>query len=1157
MADKKMTETRRQANERQTAASDPAVSHWVSASAGTGKTHVLTNRIVRLLMAGAKPSQILCLTYTKAAATEMGNRLARNLGHWAVMTDDALIDAYRDQTGVPLNRRDLDRVRRLFAEVADTTDGPNIRTIHSFCESLLGRFPLEAQVTPNFTVMDERTAAELRAEARERVLDIAAADAGGPLAAAMDHVAAQVNEDDFDKLMAALDRGRAKLARGIQTAQSIDGFARVVRERLGLGPDDDRASIIHNDGVPADDAALRRAAQALLTGSAADQGRGQAIADWIAADAPARVENFHAYADVFVTQAGGPRKTLITQGAAKSDPGAEDALLAEQQRVLDICDWLKALTVAGNTTALARLGDALNAAYRTLKEERALLDYDDLIQKVRDLLSPGSAARAGAAAWVHYKLDGGIAHVLVDEAQDTAPDQWAILKALADEFYAGEGRWEDGHGDTSRTVFAVGDEKQSIYSFQGADPRGFEAARDHFAARARAAGQLATLDRPLEMAVSFRSVPPVLDCVDRTFEDEEIRGALTPTDRAVRHLADRYRDGGVVELWPVVKPEDEDEENPWDAPLDRPGRRAPIVQVADAIAGTIRRWLDAGENLESKNRPVGPGDILILVRKRGRFMAEMVRALKARAIPVSGSDRMVLTEQLAVMDLMALGRFVLLPEDDLNLATVLKGPLFAFEDDRDLTDLCPGRRGSLWAELGHRADEQPRWRAARNRLSGLLAQADFKPPYEFYADLMGPGGARREFHRHLGPDALDPMEEFLSLAITYERTHVPSLEGFLHWVAAGRTEIKRDLEQAGGEVRVMTVHGAKGLEAPVVFLPDTCPARDGGGKTPCLLWEEDADVVYWPGRKADDTALTRALRDAVEARGADEELRLLYVAMTRAADRLYVTGWEGKTGRADGAWYDLIKDGMARAGAVEVEDICPDIPGAGLRRLSPQSGPVPARPTDIELDGAGLPDWALRPPGAEPEPPLPLTPSRPEDAPPALSPLEDDDGARFKRGLIVHALLQGLPDLRPEDRDAAAARYLARADLNLSAADQSALLSETLGVLTDPALETLFGPGGRAETPLVAVIGGRVMSARLDRLLVTEKEIVVADFKTNRPPPDSPQKVPDVYLRQMAGYRAALAALYPDRPVRAFLVWTVGAKWMELPDDLLARHAPA
>ncbi|MEP1030760.1 MAG: UvrD-helicase domain-containing protein, partial [Alphaproteobacteria bacterium] len=528
-----MKETRAQATRVQADAAQPSVSAWVSANAGTGKTHVLTNRIVRLLLSGVRPGHILCLTYTKASAAEMANRLARLLGKWAVMDDDTLKEDYRQQTGVPLDHADLARVRRMFAEVADTTDGPNIRTIHSFCESLLGRFPLEAGIAPHFKVMDERTAAELRREARDRVLNATTEKPDSAAARAMDHLAGLLDESGFDDLMTSLDFTRGRLNRLFRDYQGTAGLAAATRRKLGLGPEDDRAAVILGGPAP-DDTALRQAAQALSSGKKTDKDRADLMAPWLAADDTGRVTAFDDYSRAFLTQKRTPLARVVTQDVEKQAPGTQAVLEAEQARVAAIDEKLRALAIADNTAALMDLAAALADAYAELKDSRALMDYDDLILKTANLLrhSPG------AVAWVHYKLDGGIAHILIDEAQDTAPPQWEILKSLADEFFSGEGAWDMGR-QGPRTVFAVGDEKQSIYSFQGAEPARFEETRAHFAEKARAAGLGGSLETSQEMSVSFRSVTPVLEAVDNTFQPEDLRASLSSLGRVVRHHVDR------------------------------------------------------------------------------------------------------------------------------------------------------------------------------------------------------------------------------------------------------------------------------------------------------------------------------------------------------------------------------------------------------------------------------------------------------------------------------------------------------------------------------------------------------------------------------------------------------------------------------------------
>ena len=1116
----------------QVAAADPTQSVWVAANAGTGKTHVLIDRIARLLLAGTRPSRILCLTFTKAAAAEMANRLSKLLGAWAVAEDAELAGNLKSLLGRAATGEQTEVARRLFAETLEVPEGLKIRTIHAFCESLLGRFPLEAGVAPHFSVLDERTAAELLLEARNRVLAGAFDGGVAELTAALDRLAGLVDEDGFATVVRELAARRNRLRAMIRRYGDLDGLIAAIRRRLGVEAGETTETVIASARNTCDVAALGHTCDALDQGSGTDGKRAEKIRAWLAGG------DFESYWPVFLTQKGEPQKNLITKKAQERDSAALDTLLTEQAHVHAVHQHLKAVTVAESTTALLQVGKGLLDAYESLKRGRALLDYDDLILTARRLLK-------GGVSWVHYKLDGGLDHILVDEAQDTSPEQWDVIAALAGEFFAGE-----GFADTLRTVFAVGDEKQSIYSFQGAAPEAFEAMRTHFEERVKVAGNSW---QSVELGLSFRSTLTLLNTIDRVFERDRARDGLTAGTSPIRHVPWRTGQAGMVELWPTAVPGATDMPDFWDAPLDQLPAESPQTQLAERIAERIAGWLREGEILQSAGRPVRPGDILILVRRRTAFVEEMVRCLKNRHVPVAGSDRMVLTEQIAVMDLVALGRFLLLPEDDLTLATVLKGPLFGL-DDAALFDLAHGRRDTLWNAL--RRSE--RFADTHHRLAKLLGRADFMPPYELFSEVLGKGRGREDLLARLGPDARDPIDEFLTLALDFERDHVPSLQGFLQWLEAGETQIKRDLEHGRGEVRVMTVHGAKGLQSEIVFLPDTCTTPDKRLAARILWGGDDADpYLLWPARSENAEAECTCLSDIAKRRGDEEYRRLLYVAMTRARDRLYVCGWENKKGRDEGCWYDLIADVVMEN--EKTEEVPLEFGGTGWRLSSPQEAPPEGGDdgSDPAAEATALPAWAREAAPLDPEPPRPLAPSRPTgDEPPVRSPLDIDDGARFKRGRLIHRLLQGLPDLPVGAREAAAHDFLARPAHGLSQDARKELVKEVMAVLTAPDFAPLFAPGSRAEVPLIGEISGHVISAQVDRLLVTKEVVTVIDFKTNRPPPLDENAVPALYLRQMAAYRALLARVYPDRPVRCLLLWTDGPRVMALADDRLDAHAP-
>jgi ATP-dependent helicase/nuclease subunit A len=1124
-------------------AADGRRSVWVSASAGTGKTKVLTDRLLNLLLSGTAPSKILCLTFTKAAAAEMANRLNRRLSEWAVSGDEALGDDILGITGERPDERSRARARRLFAEVLDTPGGMRIVTIHAFCQSLLRRFPLEAGVPPQFEVMDERGAAELLAEARASVLDRARSRPEGALALALATVTAHIHEGGFAELMRALTVERGRLARRIEEAGGVDAYLDRLRARLDLAPGEDEAScrLALADARSFDGPSLRRAASLLSgSGAATDARTGEGLARWLAAGHAERAALLDDYFGVFLTAELKPRKKLATQGVAKREPFLVPALEAEQARLELGRKRLAATIVHAATAALTLLSDAFLETYEAEKRRRALLDYDDLILTARRLLGHDTAG------WVLFKLDGGIDHILIDEAQDTNPDQWAVVASLAEEFFAGLGA-----SDARRTIFAVGDPKQSIFSFQRADPREFVRMHAHFAEKVR------TLDRrdwdEVPLHISFRSTSAVLDVVDKVFARDEARDGVALDGLEIRHEAFRHGQAGRVEIWPALEPADDQAPEGWEtraADVEPP----PRLRLARLIAGTIRHWLDSGERLDSRDRPVRAGDVLVLVRRRGGFVAELVRELKRRQVPVAGTDRMVLTDQLAVIDLMALGGFLLLPEDDLNLAALLKSPLVGLDEDQ-LFALAHRREGSLWQAL--RRDPSGWAGEAAALLSGLLARADYVPPFELYASLLGAGRGRERLVGRLGYEASDAIDEFLTQCLAYEQRHVASLQGFLAWLGQGEAEIKRDLDEGTrDQVRIMTVHGAKGLQAPIVFLPDTISSPT---LPPPLLWTDDPGEMLWvPSRGAGDPVSAAARADA-DLRRDQEYRRLLYVGLTRAEDRLYVCGWKTRRSTGGACWYDLVEQGMLDLVGDRLTEIAAppglppfERPGMVWRTAQSAAPRRAAGPAAAAGHGTrGLPGFARTEAPRDPVPAVPLTASRPDsEDPPVRSPLGEDLAIqRFRRGLLIHRLLQTLPDLPASAREIAARRFLARPSHEIDPEMQDLIARETLAVLDHGEFAPLFGPASRAEVPIVGLVPGtppRALSARVDRLVVTGGEVLVVDYKTNRPPPRDRAQVAPAYVEQLALYRQALSRIYPAHRVRTLLLWTDGPSLMEI-----------
>ena len=1146
------------ADANQARASDPSASAWVSANAGTGKTEVLVRRVLRLLLAGSEPQRILCLTYTKMAAAEMHNRLLKELAAWATLTEGALRERLAALLGRAPGDAEVKAARRLFGQTLEAKGGLKIYTIHGFCERLLQRFPLEAEVTPHFAVLDDAEAVRLKGEAFDAVMARAAKERDGPLGQALARIVAVTVEDYFRKIVDTVLGKRGDLARMIALHEGDPDWTkaeeRCLKRLFGLGEEVCEAELTEQLADVLADSDID-ALLAALADNGAESRADQELRDGLrAARSAVDAARVAALKPIFLTTQNEQRKTVCSRGLRQAEPRLCAALDCAQGRFAALATQRAQLSCAEASAAVLLLADTIQTEYTRAKQSEAVLDYDDLIFKTKVLLSC-----AGAAAWVLFKIDGGVDHILVDEAQDTNPAQWTIIERLAEEFFAGEGA-----SAKLRTLFAVGDEKQSIYSFQGANPIRFGEVGRNFRAKAMTIEQVWN-DVPLTL--SFRSTEAVLKAVDAVFsKSPAAEGVIWRDSEIIQHHAFRTGQAGLVELWPVVtetKIEPAEAFEPWNEDAVPPHA---VDVLCGRIAGQIKAWLDKEEELESEGRKIKAGDILILVRRRDPFTAPMIRALKREKIAVAGADRMQLLQQIAVMDLMALADVLLMPEDDLSLAVVLKSPLFGLDDD-DLFELAFDRRTSLWDVLQTKAKENARFKEGAGTLSRWLSRVDLTPPYEFFLELLGENGQemRKRMLMRLGPEAAESLDEFIDLALGFDREAPPSLQGFVNAMHSTDVEIKRDMEQERDEVRIMTVHGAKGLQAPIVFLPDTCMRpRPQGASIHTLARHgvppEEVGHIVWPAGGNTLSHIEEA-KDLARKAEIEEYHRLLYVAMTRARDRLFICGWEGVKKREQNCWYDLVEQGLsgllAEAAGYDGEPV--------QRLVSEQSVPVTATgEAEARIEAAELPDWTTKPAPAERSREL-LTPSGlgalPGDTAPAypeqppLGPKALADNKRFARGRLVHTLLQHLPEVAAADREGAARNFVAARGRDLPPEMREEIVSETLAIVQDARFAPLFAPGSLSEVPVVARLGegdgARELSGQIDRLAILDDALLVLDYKTNRPPPSSPQEVAPGYIAQLAAYRSALRLMFPERALRAAIIWTDGPKLMEIPSTLL------
>lgn len=1125
-------------HDRQAPASDPERNVWLSASAGTGKTQVLAARVFRLLLRGVAPDAIQCLTFTKAGAAEMAARITGRLARWVRMPEEALRkDLYA------LGEDHLDpavqaRARTLFARVLDAPGGGlRIQTIHSYCQGLLSAFPVEAGLIPGFRPLEAREEAVLARDALAEMLVDAEREGQGALIDAVGALSLRLGEGQAEVFLRACARAGAAME------ALPSGVAPFVRRALDL-PSGDIEEVLAAACTDAafDCASLRRVADVNHAwGTATGAKYVEAIGRWLAADPAARAAMLAELNAVFRTGKGEPRKA--TKKQVELDPSYPDLV----EELGDACSQLLQLAeraaYADILSAGLMAGRAYARAYARAKHRIGAVDFDDLIRATVALLG-----QPGMGEWVRFKLDQTTEHLLIDEAQDTNADQWAIVAAIADEFFAGTGTHEAG----ARTLFVVGDYKQAIFGFQGTDPIYFRAAHERF--RRLAAGQPEyDVEAPgldtLSLTESFRSTPPILEFVDAALE------ALPEPKMGAFGTAERHSSfgggAGRVTLWPVTAAGgSEEEEEEWIG--------EPVRKLATDLARAIRDWLhpETGMVLESKGRRLRPQDVMVLVKRRGELASLLVARLYAEGVPVAGVDRLRLNAPLAVQDLLAAIRFVSQTEDDLSLAALLVSPLIGWSQE-ELMEAAARGRGSLWRHL--RAT-QPAERLAP--LHAMLARADIATPYRFLEEILsGAMDGRRKLLLRLGEEARDPIEELLNAALSFETTTTPSLQRFLDWFDRGDVEIKRDAEAELNAVRVMTAHGAKGLQAPLVILADAASdPRDT--RRDMLDWSpEELDglsvPIFRPRAGERGGPLAELVADA-ERRDMEEHWRLFYVAATRAEERLVIAGALGA--RAGGeppesSWYAAASAAFDRLGVAAAE-------GENAERVFHGLSPARARPLhettggeDAAAGGMALPEWARRPAPREAQPPRPLAPSALGEDLVSDPPPGPHMRAAAERGRLLHALFERLPPVAPDARRAAADRWLARAGGVDDPAARAALADAVLTVIEDARFAELFGPQSLAEAPVAAVLdNGMVVSGTVDRLVVRDGVVRVIDFKTGRRAPASIGEIPPYHLRQMAAYVGALQVVFPEHAVEAALLYVAGPVLHVLDDAVIAAQ---
>ncbi|MBQ9034508.1 MAG: double-strand break repair helicase AddA [Alphaproteobacteria bacterium] len=1104
------------ATKQQHAAANPNVSVWVSASAGTGKTRVLSDRVLRMLLKNIDAAKILCLTYTKAAAVEMKNRIFERLSEWAVTNEDELeknlLELLGDELITPdefANIKKLARTR--FAALLDTPGGLKIQTIHSFCQEILKRFPLEAEILPYFDIMEDREVDEVLHSLQNKIQTEAEKNPNLPISLALQYLNAHLDENSFPKVMKNIADKRSEIASLLCQFSQINDFASALQKRLQINPQIKTEDLQKMYMAEIDRSAVKQFLPLWQSGKKqCDLKNSALMAAMSEQNFP--ISDYAIYTKIFSA------KNIASAELRRANPNFDDWIEQEKERTATYANKILHYNLYAATLNLMIVAAEFISQYEEFKHRNGKMDYTDLILLTKNLLQ-----KSQMADWVLFKLDGGIDHILIDEAQDTSPSQWDIIGALSAEFLSGEGLKD------ASTIFAVGDRKQSIFSFQGADPDKY----DQMAAETSKSG---SRFQKVDLEVSFRSAPAILETVNKLFASPQMSVGVVTNGENVHHIASRAGEFGEVQIWPLmVNPADYKTEKNGQIPLLIQNTEFSLKQqMAEAIVNEIIRLHTQSQSSE---QPLHYSDFMVLVQRRKSIVNEFIRACKKHNIPVTGADKLLLSSEIVVQDLISLGKFLLLPEDDLSLAEVLKSPLFGLDDD-DLTELCYNRRtASLWQCLL----QNEKYATVSEKLQNLLNKVDFLRPFELYTEILTTLNVRYKMTLRMGMEIEDSLDEFMNLALSFEKDNIPTLQGFIRWLEQAEVEIKRETDSKDIDaVRLMTVHRSKGLQAPVVFLPDSGTAKTINREQNLLI---DDNIAYYPLNKDYYDENCDNILEKEKQKHLEESKRLLYVAMTRAEDRLYICAFQnGNSSKIpENSWFNMCQNFLC----------CENDNNKSMDQIWRYTSPhiVNKRSKEknmLKIERIPLPTWINEPVADVSALAKPWTPSKPEteDEVDSASPLAVN-GNYYRRGTIIHKLLQYLPQTKG-DKQAIMQKFLQRHATGISESEQQQIIKEVLNLLNDERYAVIFGSKSRAEVPIMGEVDGKIISAQLDRLVVLDDKVIIVDFKTNRPAASNLEETPPAYKKQLTAYTELVQRIYPHHKTEAYILWTNVPRLMQV-----------
>jgi ATP-dependent helicase/nuclease subunit A len=1091
---------------------DPSYSLWVSASAGTGKTKILIDRVLSLLVQGIEINKILCMTFTNAAAQEMLERIYQETTNWIAHSETELFICLEKLLHRPPAPQEMRKATSLLEDITHPLNILKVKTIHSFCSDIAHKFALEMDLNPSIQILDHTELKAFIKEVKSRIFLKKEIFNTGL------NIISQITEAKLEEIIEVIITSKTKLEAVF--CNDIDTIENKLKYLFKCNNLSNIEELLKDFCNHTTHSKLLPLGNIIKAGGITDLDKAQRIESWLNSALEIKISKIEDYLSCFLKKDGEKLKKVFSLGVtSKLDISLLDTI---QDLCYEYIENKKSLCLIENTKLFLKLSQFVLEQYQQYKKSKNSLDYNDLITKTANILRSENMSN-----WILYKLDHQIEHILVDEAQDTSAEQWLIIDSLSTEFFSGVSAIE-----VPRSIFIVGDEKQSIFSFQGANPEIFNLMQQYFKERILAStGKFAeiTLD------TSFRSAPIILDCVDKVFNDPILQRSVT-TKPHILHTAHRSNYEGSIEVWPLVKSIklDSYKHESWNLPVKRVEKYNASKVLAKLLALKIKEWLSKGKFLSSYDRNLLPSDIMVLVRKRSEFIDHFIDYCKKFHIPISGKDRINLKDQIVFEDLLSLAKFALLPEDDLNLACLLKSPIIGITEE-ELFQLCHTRHSSVWNSLIEKQTTNKRFKKITEELMLYFNMADFMSPFEFFYKVLEIYDGKKKFISRLGLQVTDILEEFLRQAEKFEKDANISLQSFVIWIERNTFDTKNQTSSLN-TIQIMTVHSAKGLQAPVVILADPMDIPENNE---LLYWLDDIPV--WPAKQSLLNQECTLLKQQYLKQQLDEYYRLLYVALTRAEDELIICGYEKLSVLSSNSWYQLLWQKLYTDSSLKMFECLGDMEIEAF--TSPYYIKLGAQHMFYPLSTENTSQATLLPSFLE----EPFIEAAHKYFKPTES-IETSDENFFLKGQVMHRLLEFLPSI-PQDYHRSLAASLLQS-LSLPTLEVG-LDNKALTILNDKNFDFIFyNKNSIAEVNIAGyleILGETFfVSGKIDRLILEENEVIIIDYKTNKILPKTEADIKLSYLKQILTYRQLIKKIFPQKNIRIMLLWTEEKNLMEI-----------